>query len=343
MSLEEEASDTLPTLPKPRPVALLRPEMNSRSSTDPSPSALLQSYFASPASRPTSSHRNRSPYSRSHLRSKSGGSTLGAPLMTRSHSMPNPNALRLPTSGSAPSSGSLSPASRSPARTRSPMKEELSFAPPPPPRSPSYGSGIQAIHEEQELDLMPRSLLPAQAASAMASFQRSGSLRRRPASPLHSLFSAQQTPTQNTSLMGSSVDSASSSPSLRPQRPEAFNETYPSLHHFASTSSFSSMPSTPTSTRSRSPSISSLDTIEDEPDLESEAQEIERIERLKMAAERQERLERGEDPDSDKEGRRRSSLDVPRSFGRIGRERKRWSICGGERRGDLDLETIWED
>ncbi|KAH9842258.1 endochitinase A-like [Teratosphaeria destructans] len=307
MSLEDEASDTLPTLPKPRPVALLQPELTARSSTDPSPSALLQSHFASPASRPTSSHRNRSPYSRSHLRSKSGGSTLGAPLMTRSHSMPNPHALQLPASASTPSSGSLSPAPRSPARTRSPTKEELGLGPPPPPRSPSFGSGIQAIHEEQELDLTPRSLLPAQATSAMASFQRSGSLRRDR------------------------------------RRPEAFNETYPSLHHFASTSSFSSMPSTPTSTRSRSPSISSLDTIEDEPDLESEAQEIERLERLKMAAERQERLERGEDPDIDKEGRRRSSLDVPRSFGRIGRERKRWSICGGERRADLDLETIWED
>lgn len=24
-------------------------------------------------------------------------------------------------------------------------------------------------------------------------------------------------------------------------------------------------------------------------------------------------------------------------------KRKRWSVCGAERRGDLDLETIWED
>jgi hypothetical protein len=28
----------------------------------------------------------------------------------------------------------------------------------------------------------------------------------------------------------------------------------------------------------------------------------------------------------------------------LGRDkRKRWSVCGAERRGDLDLETIWED
>ena len=107
------------------------------------------------------------------------------------------------------------------------------------------------------------------------------------------------------------------------------------------------MPSTPTSARSRSPSISSLETIEDAPDAESaaeiDAREAERIMRLKLAADRADRMERGEDVD---EPRRRSSLDVPRGFGfgRGGnRERKRWSICGGERRGDLDLETIWED
>lgn len=78
--------------------------------------------------------------------------------------------------------------------------------------------------------------------------------------------------------------------------------------------------------------------------MESEAIENERIERLKLAAERAERAERGESVDDD--SRRRSSLDVPRGFGfsRGGnRERKRWSVCGGERRADLDLETIWED
>jgi hypothetical protein len=84
-----------------------------------------------------------------------------------------------------------------------------------------------------------------------------------------------------------------------------------------------------------------LDTIEDVPDLESEAIEAERIEKLKLAAERSERGE-----DEEEGGQRRSSLDVPRGFGfsRGGnRERKRWSVCGGERRADLDLETIWED
>lgn len=43
----------------------------------------------------------------------------------------------------------------------------------------------------------------------------------------------------------------------------------------------------------------------------------------------------------------RGSLDVPTrgrtlAFGSRDK-RKRWSVCGAERRGDLDLETIWED
>lgn len=240
---------------------------------------------------------------------------------------------------------------RSPARPRSPLKpvEENGYN--PPPRSPSWydaGSGIaiESIQEDSELNITPRQ--PLSQPSPMSPFMRSSSLRRRPASPLHSSTNATP-PTsfpasvieQNVPLNAPAASSHSSSPSLGPQR---FNETYPPLHHYASSSSFSSIPSTPTSQRSRSPSISSLDTIEDVPDLESEAIEAERIERLKLAAERAERAEQGEDVDDN--SRRRSSLDGPRGFGfsrGSNRERKRWSVCGGERRGDLDLETIWED
>ena len=43
----------------------------------------------------------------------------------------------------------------------------------------------------------------------------------------------------------------------------------------------------------------------------------------------------------------RSGLDAPtrgRTLTYNSRDkRKRWSVCGAERRGDLDLETIWED
>ncbi len=91
--------------------------------------------------------------------------------------------------------------------------------------------------------------------------------------------------------------------------------------------------------RSRSPSISSLETIPDTPDAEAEAIEADRIARLKAAADREK---------EGTEGVRRSSLDVPGGSGRalgFGKRdsRKRWSVCGAERRGDLDLETIWED
>ncbi|KAK5151387.1 hypothetical protein LTS14_009230 [Recurvomyces mirabilis] len=349
-----ETADTLQQiLPKPsKSLQLPRPDYNQRSTTDPSPSPsnLLQSYFANMASapqRPSSSNRTRSPYSRSHLRSRSSGSAL------------------MTTTSGASSSGSLSPMSggphspmRSPACTRSPLQQEDSVWAPPPPRSPAFAStagAIESIDEDSELDTSPtRDTLgplpgtPSSMSSFNFSISRSGSLRRRPASPLHSTTP----PTSNPSHESSAVSSGANSPSLGPQK--NFNEAYPTLHHYASSSSFSSLhsaPSTPTSARSRSPSISSLETIEDAPDAESEAFEAERIQTLKLAAERQERLERGEDVDGGEEGvtRRRGSFESGGGgkgfgFGRVGRERKRWSVCGGERRGDLlDLETIWED
>jgi hypothetical protein len=39
-----------------------------------------------------------------------------------------------------------------------------------------------------------------------------------------------------------------------------------------------------------------------------------------------------------------SSVGVRNSGGFGARDkRKRWSVCGAEKRGDLNLETIWED
>ncbi|KAI5369306.1 hypothetical protein Slin15195_G001820 [Septoria linicola] len=338
-------SESIDSLPK------LRPE-STRSSTDPSPAALLQSYLNTPttARSVSGSNRNRSPYSRTHLRSRSSGAALSAPAMTRAHSSPAVHSASRAPEFNTPSSGSLTPSSpmRSPARQRSPFRssEEVTYNPPPPRspgwfESPSAGGAIEAIQEDSELDITPRQTLP----TYTMPFARSSSLRKRPASPLHSVTNA----TPPTSMPGSSLEhnvssmasSGSNSPSLGPQR---FNEAMPSLHHYASASSFSSfssIPSTPTSQRSRSPSISSLDTIEDAPDMEQEAVEADRIEKLRLAAERS---EAGEDDDDNP--RRRSSLDGPRGFGfsRGGnRERKRWSVCGGERRVDLDLDTIWED
>ncbi len=39
------------------------------------------------------------------------------------------------------------------------------------------------------------------------------------------------------------------------------------------------------------------------------------------------------------------NLEIPRGaqFGKDGNKRKRWSVCGAERRGDFEMETIWED
>lgn len=82
-----------------------------------------------------------------------------------------------------------------------------------------------------------------------------------------------------------------------------------------------------------------METIPDSPDAEEAALEAERIAQLKAAADA---AENGESPDA-----RKSSLDVPvrgRTMAYGSRDkRKRWSVCGAERRGDLDLETIWED
>lgn len=92
--------------------------------------------------------------------------------------------------------------------------------------------------------------------------------------------------------------------------------------------------------RSRSPSISSLETIPDSPDAEEAALEADRVAQLKAAAEA---AEGGDSVD----GKSRGGMDVPArgrtmTFGSRDK-RKRWSVCGAERRGDIDLETIWED
>ena len=375
------SSNTPPDSASPQQERKTRPD-NTRASTDPSPSpsALLQGRFrdkdksdwAFPRPHTSSSggsnSRTRSPYSRSHLRSRSSGAALlSAPLMTRAHSMPNPHTSR-PFDGQ---SGRESPMrSRSPAfrnedgLQRSPSWYETSSSATSLSGNGSANSGslgIEAIQEDSELELTPRAQSSAQSSPLTqhsASFARAASLnRRRPASPLYSSTSASPQPAsvsfpasvidQGVPVnMSASTPSGSNSPALGPQK---YNEPHPSqmLHHYASSSSFSSIPSTPTSARSRSPSISSLDTIEDAPEeeQESEAQlELERIERLKLAAERAEAGEGDESDDGGTNRRRNGSLDMPRFRG-IGRssDRKRWSICGGERRGDLDLETIWED
>ncbi|KAJ4376057.1 hypothetical protein N0V83_001338 [Neocucurbitaria cava] len=300
-----------------------------RSQTEPSPETPSVYHVQS---------RNRSPYSRSHLRSQSGSSALAAPPMTRAHSLPtvmHPSGHLSLSPSPTPLARPSSPL-RSPKRTRSPRGLE----PRPLTAGPQerYGSGIRAtsngsfegapsvcdISEDAELELTPRA-----GAGISSLYSSTGSLsrRRRPASPLYQVaVSFGALPTSTPAV--STPTSATSSPLLAAAK---FNEHYP-----ASLAS-SSVPSTPTSMRSRSPSISSLETIEDSPDAEEEAIEADRIARLRAAADHE-----------DGGDQRRSSLDVPEGRGRslgFGKRdsRKRWSVCGAERRGDLDLETIWED
>ncbi|KAH1545676.1 hypothetical protein KXX57_004408 [Aspergillus fumigatus] len=162
--------------------------------------------------------------------------------------------------------------------------------------------------------------------------------RRRPSSPLH--FPSATSITQPTS----SPSSIHSSPVVLGSK---FNEAFPGY----STSSTSSVPSTPTSLRSRSPSISSLETIPDIPDAEDAAIEADRIAALKAAADRADEAEAAANGT-----RRRGTSDALSPAGSSGSlrgglgvygaridKRKRWSVCGAERRQDLDLETIWED
>lgn len=153
----------------------------------------------------------------------------------------------------------------------------------------------------------------------------------RPASPLRNLF----LPPHGTS----GTASATTSPLYPPThnaRPDSFTN-YPSYCSYAS----SSIPSTPTSARSRSPSISSLETIPDSPDAEEAALAAEqRLAELKADADAADGDDSGNESGGDKpkSGRGRTLVS---GFGRD--KRKRWSVCGAERRGDLDLETIWED
>lgn len=152
--------------------------------------------------------------------------------------------------------------------------------------------------------------------------------RRRPTSPLHQSASA---PSLHASARSASPHlSGSASPSFTAISSVKYaNEPYPSYGY--SLSSASSMPSTPTSLRSRSPSISSLDTIEDTPDAEEAARLEEELGKARS----------GDDTDAGGETRRRS-LDLRGSGLRSNKDRKRWSVCGAERRADFSLEPIEE-
>ena len=256
--------------------------------------------------------RTRSPLTRGHGRSRSSGSSLSAPQMMRAHSSPVPNTTRpIITRPSSP----LGP----PSRHRSPMRKpsEESFS--------SFSGGLdidQTISENSELDITPRGVADVDSSPVSPTpypYQTFPRSRRRPVSPLHQILQ----PGIVTNSPRNTLRPSISTPSLAASQ---YNETYPTNYAFSS----GSIPSTPTSFRSRSPSISSLETIPDSPDAEEEA---ERIAKLKAAADRE---------DQNEEGIRRKLAVDSGGRGSNRDNRKRWSVCGAERRGDLSLETIWE-
>ncbi|KAJ5924890.1 hypothetical protein N7466_009077 [Penicillium verhagenii] len=261
---------------------------------------------------PLAPSRTRSPLARSHLRSRSLVGIPGMPSMTRAYSSPGldsrgryifVNGRGMPTSSVD--------AKRVPLQTR--MDDHIET------RLGSLNIS-ETISENAELETVPKS--PSQSGNSPVlmpqTFPRIG--RMRSTSPLHFQNPINSPPAIHTS----------------PTLTGKYNESYPGL----SASSSSSVPSTPTSLRSRSPSISSLETIPDIPDAEAEALEEDRIAELKAAAD-------ADDAASNNTlNRRRGIPDTAsssNSFNTPRGGRKRWSVCGAERRQDLNLETIWED
>ncbi|KAI1385082.1 uncharacterized protein F4822DRAFT_382603 [Hypoxylon trugodes] len=314
--MEEFRSSPLPTLRLHQPTAintsdldLNRKPVNTRRSTEP-PSPSSPSWAtASLPYRP----RTTSPLSGVHTRSKSVAS-LAPPTIGRTRSMPGVDG-----SGRIIYPPTLRPdsPSGSPSRNRAPRKAVDEAY---PPTSPIRSTVLESEKRHTELS--------SSSNPGITTF--SNPTHRRTSSPLR--FAAFSTSSSTSSLPGTPSATASS-PSFKP---EGLSNSYSFPSYYPS----SSIPSTPSSMRSRSPSISSLETIPDSPDAEEAALEAERIAQLKAAA------DAAEDGDSG-DAKGRGSLDVPtrgRTLGIGSRDkRKRWSVCGAERRGDLDLETIWED
>ncbi|KAK4193408.1 hypothetical protein QBC35DRAFT_105302 [Podospora australis] len=317
--MEEFRPSPLPTLrvqpsatAGPPELEFLRKPLNLRRSTDPSPATSPISPSWAPGALPYRP-RASSPLSSNHVRSKSAAS-LAPPPMVRTQSMPGLNA-----GGHLLYSPHIRPSSPagSPSRIRIPRKPvDEAF-----PTSPTRISVIDPERKLSERNSAPNLALGLASSAGVPKLLR-------PASPLRQMTHAGTFPVSTPGT----PSSVATSPSYRSC--ETFSSGYP-----LSTYPSSSIPSTPTSMRSRSPSISSLETIPDSPDAEEAALEAERIAQLKAAADA---AEGGED------GKGRSSLDVPARgrtlSGFSSRDkRKRWSVCGAERRQDLDLETIWED
>jgi hypothetical protein len=323
-------NDTLPPM-SPFPVVPSRPETPQRTASPDPISSRSSSFSAQLPQNP----RNRSPMSRGHLRSQTSTGTLTLPPMQRAHSSPGVDSTGrfiIPTATSQ--HRPASPLGHS-TRRRSPLRAAMEE---PYPGGPTWsGLSIEPnIPEHAELDISASSTLPHHhhhtisegelgPTSVPPAYNTLPRPRRSPSSPLYHSPS-----TPNLPRPAASPISGGNSPLLNAQR--YANEPYPRDHAF-SFGSGSSIPSTPTSFRSRSPSISSLETIPDTPDAE-EAARLEEEEYLKNHA------AGGDNEEAEgRDSKRRSSLEM-RFAGK--EKRKRWSVCGAERRGDFSLEVIEE-
>lgn len=307
------------------------PEIQHRS-VSPDLTAFISGSFSTQQT-PNSHHQ--SPMAHAPLRSHtSSGMSVLPPMMQRAYSSPGLDStgrLIVPPAADQ-QQRPPSPLGHSSTRRRSPLRSAMEEIYPSGPTWSGLCIGPN-IPEHAELDISHSGGLPHAGVSEAELGHTSLSTpyntipRSRRTHPM-ALYHSSSTP--NLPRSAANSISASNSPLLNAQR--YANEPYP-LHPALSFGSGSSMPSTPTSLRSRSPSISSLETIPDTPDAE-EAARAEEEEYLKNRASGGE----GEEIDG-RDVRRRSSLEM--RFG--GKEkRKRWSVCGAERRGDFSLEVIEE-
>lgn len=262
--------------------------------------------------------RNNSPSMMTRPHTSSG---LTMPLMQRAHSSP----------GVDSSGRFIAPSYATPRRPASPLSSGRRRSPLRSAMEESYpvswsGLAIEPnIPEHAELDLSDRFSDDFGGTSPIPTYHNTfPRSRRRPASPLHASASAPTLNVKSELRAVSPHTTGTSSPYGRYYS----SELYPS-----SFGSVSSMPSTPSSFRSRSPSISSLETIEDTPDAEEAA-------RLAAEEDLRYRAEMGEPENLDY--KRRSSLESRATTLRSNKERKRWSVCGAERRADFSLEVIEE-
>jgi hypothetical protein len=194
-----------------------------------------------------------------------------------------------------------------------------------------------AVNSSNGLGSSPFGVSPSanRASSVPASPHPQSPLAANAAKRFNEAFVGDLTPTTSGSSSHSSLFRPSSSASHQ-------SSLYASSNAGSTTYSFpsfisSSVPSTPTSARSRSPSISSLETIPDTPDAEAQAVEEDQ-------SQREERTRLWEQLyGSGSAGSLKALGAAPQGTGFASRDkRKRWSVCGAEKRGDLNLETIWE-